>query len=125
MGEPQDRRIVPLLIALVVAGMTVEALVHGNYCLVPSTSLKAGEVGAAETSVYGIVLYRGAGTDHMGMYREAVWWYETALLAEWGAAVAVGVVVYVLVRRWRERGRASPSGLPQTPNHPLQQTGGA
>src|SRR3954468_16900374 len=115
MGEPHDRRLVPLLIALAVAGVTVKVLVHGNYCLVPSTFLKADEVGTAETSFYGIPLYRGAGTDHMGTYRAAVWWYESALLAEWAAAVAVGVGVYLLLRWWQRRG-ASPAGQPHTPN---------
>ena len=109
MGESHDLRIVPLLIALIVAGVTLKVLVHGNYCLVPSTSLKDGDAGAAETWVYGISLYRGAGTDHTGMYREAIWWYEKALLVEWGAAVAVGVGVYLLLRWWRERGSAHVS----------------
>jgi hypothetical protein len=106
MGEPRSRWIVPLLVAVLVAGVTLGALVHGNCCLVPSTFLQPGEEGRAETSVYGIPVYRVAGTDHQGMYREAVWWYETTLLAEWGAAVAVGAGVYLLVRWLQGRGRA-------------------
>ena len=78
--------------------------------------LKIEEVGTAETSVHGIVLYRGAGTDHIGMYREAVWYYEAALLAEWGAAVTVGIGVYMLVRWLQTRVGACPDGPSQTPN---------
>src|SRR4051812_43776958 len=125
MSEPDDRRIVPLLVALLVAGVTLKALVHGNYCLVPSTFLKPGEVGTAETSVYRIALYRGGGTDHLGMYREAVWWCETVLLAEWGIAVAVGVGVSLLVRWWRGRGGVSPADQPQKPNQWFGEGGGA
>jgi hypothetical protein len=125
MGGPQDRGVVPLLVALFVAAVTLKALVHGNYCLVPSTFLKPGEVGTVETSVYGILLYRGAGSDHTGMYREAVWWYKTALLAEWCAAGAAGAGAYLVVRWWRGPGSGSPARQPQTPNPALQHTGGA
>jgi hypothetical protein len=116
MGGPHFGRVVPLLVALLVAAVTVKILVHGNYCLVPGASLKPGEVGTAETSVYGIPLYRSAGTDHAGMYREAVWWYETTLLVEWGAAVAVGVGTYLVLRWCWGHGIASPADQSQTPN---------
>jgi hypothetical protein len=116
MGWPYDRRIVALLVALLVAGVSVKALVAGNYCLVPSTFHKPGELDKAETSVYGIPLYVSAGTDYMGMYREAVWWYETALLVEWGAAVAVGVGVYLVMRWWWCGRGGSSAGQPQMQN---------
>jgi hypothetical protein len=116
MGEPRSRWIVPLLLAVLVAGVTLKVFVHGNYCLVPSTFLQPGEEGTAETSVYGLPLYRGAGTDHQGMYRAAVWWYETTLLAEWAVAVAVGAGAYLLVRWLRGCSRVPLPGQAQRPS---------
>jgi hypothetical protein len=101
MAVPYGRRIAPLLVALILAAVALRALVLGNYCLVPSAALSPGQAPTAETSVYGFVLYRGVGVDQQTMYREAVWWYEAALLAEWTIAVAAGVSVYLLLRLWR------------------------
>jgi hypothetical protein len=91
--------LVAFVVALLLAGVTLKLLVQGNYCLVPRANLKPGEVGIAETSVYGIPLYRATGTEEMGMYHDAIWWYETALLVEWGFAVVVGAGTYFLVVR--------------------------
>jgi hypothetical protein len=103
----QDVRIVPLLIALAVAVLVLQVLSHGNYCLVPTEFLQPGDVGRAETSIYGFALYRKAGIDHEGMYHQAVWWYEMALWGEWLIAVALGATVYLVLRvRWRRRRQA-------------------
>jgi hypothetical protein len=125
MSGPNKRRVVPLVIALVVAGVFFELLICGNYCLLPSQHLQPWEKEyTAEMSIYGIPLYRRAGPDNKAMYDEVYWWYETTLLAEWGVAVVIGVGVYLVVRWWRERGRSSFAGPPQTPQHGLQQAGG-
>ncbi len=119
---PHDRCVVPLLIAWVVAGVTLNVLLHGNRCLAPNIRFEGGEVGTAEMSVYGIALYRGTTTDTtmgvyreaMVIYREAVWRLKTALLVEWGVAAAVGVGVYLFARLfawwWRGRARSLASG---------------
>jgi hypothetical protein len=117
VGLPWDRRIV-LLIALAVAGLLLKVLTHGNHCLVPSPFLKPGEVGMAEVSVYGVALYRESGIDQETMYRQALWWYEMALLGEWVAAITVGATVYLDLRvKWRRRqGRKAEQGFARRPN---------
>jgi len=111
MGELHDRYVVPLLIALVVAGVTLHVFFLGHRGHLPSIRLEIGEVGTAEISVFGIVLYRGTTMgvhrEAMGIYREAIWWQETALLVEWGVAAAVGVGVYIFARWWRARSPTS------------------
>jgi hypothetical protein len=94
----QNRKLA-LVISLVVAGVLLRAIVTGNYCLVPS--FRPGEVGTAETSIFGFALYLEAGTEHEAMYHRAVWWYEALLLAEWASAVVVGAAVYAALRRFR------------------------
>jgi hypothetical protein len=100
VGWRKDRRIVPFLIALAVAGLALKLLVSGNCCLVPSAYLKPGEAGTAEVSAYGVVLYGETGADHEAMYNRAVWWYQAALTGEWVLAVAMGAAIYSLLRWW-------------------------
>jgi hypothetical protein len=97
MAELLYRRVAPMLVGLIVAGGALEALLLGNYCVVPSSFVRSGETSTAETSIYGFALYLETGTEHTAMYRKAVWWYETALLGEWAAAVTVGIAVYMLL----------------------------
>jgi hypothetical protein len=52
------RRVALILIALAIAFITFQVLLLGTRCLVPSPFLNAGEVGTAETSIYGGVLYK-------------------------------------------------------------------
>ncbi len=104
------RRIVLLLIALAVAYGTAKALLLGTYCLVPSAFLKADESGTAETSIYGVVLYRETGTDHTQMYHQAVWWHEVTLNGIWAAAVVTGTGTYLIAGRfWRRETIPPPS----------------
>ena len=102
-GLFRDRWVAPLLIALAVAGLSLRLILPGNYCLVPSEFLQPGEAGSAQTSVYGVVLYRESGTDVRGMYEQAVWWHEIAIEVEWGIATVAETAVY-LVLRVRQRG---------------------
>lgn len=108
-GKRQNRRFIAILIAVCFADLVVKVLIRGNYCLVPTESLQRSEAGTAETSVYGLVLYREVGIDHREMYRQAVWWYETALLVEWAIGVMVGTLVYVVLRWSWASGEAAPS----------------
>jgi hypothetical protein len=90
-----ERKIVQLLVALGVAYVTLQALLSGAHCSVPSAFLKHGDVGSAETSIHGIVLYQDTGTDLNAMYDEACWWYETSLFGIWASAVLAGTVAYL------------------------------
>ena len=94
----KNRRIVLFLVALVCAIVTLKSLSLGLYCSVPSAIQDAGNVDTAETSIYGVVLYRETGTERMRMYHQAVWWYEATLFGIWGTAVVVGTGVYLVGR---------------------------
>ena len=105
VGRLNKQRIVLVVIASAIASVTLRILSLGTYCLVPSTNLKVGELATAETSIYGLVLYRETGTDYMDMYHQAVWWYEVTLIGIWAAAVVAGVGACVIVGRlWRPGG---------------------
>jgi hypothetical protein len=103
IGLLQDRRIAPFLIALAVAGLLLSIFLHGNFCLVPSTNIKVGELATAEVSIYGIALYRQSGVESEAMYQQAVWLYEMSILCEWLVAVAVGAIVYLVLRLTQRR----------------------
>jgi hypothetical protein len=88
-----------IVIALAVAFITLQGLLFGTRCLVPDPFLKAGEVGTAETSIYGVALYRETGTDHIELYDRAVWWFQATGLGIWAAAVVTGTSVYLILGR--------------------------
>ena len=86
-----------ILIAVIVAGLSLHLLTSGNRCQLPRTNLRLGETDSAEVSVHGYTVYSENGSDASAMYRAALFSYWALILCEWVGSVGLAALVYALL----------------------------
>jgi hypothetical protein len=97
-GHLTINKLAAILIAVVVAGLTLHLLTSGNRCQLPRTNLRMGETDSAEVSVHGYSIYSDKGSDASAMYRGALISYWALILGEWAASIGVAAIAYALLR---------------------------